>query len=404
MHNRLCFIALGLLASTVSCKGDDNGNAMPLDASAIEVGALPDGVAPTNAQDVLASAGACALQLQRSFASLTVAHKSAIDLWKSAAADGLKRMAAQETWRQAMATWQQLEVFQFGPAAVTKRPGGQDLRDRIYSWPATRRCGVETALVRQHYANPAILDALFYLRGLDALETLLFVEGKDHGCPATDTQFTSEWAAIDATVLNQRRADYAAVLANTLVAEASALVAAWAPESGNFLAQLQDPRGGVFGSQQMALNAVSDATFYVARETKDMKLAVAMGLNTCASCSSSFESPMAKTTKSNIRANLEGFSKLLRGCGTNGEGAGFEDLMWSRGLGTTAAAMTTQLAAAIAAFDALASPTLETAIAAERPQVDIAYNHIVNLSRLLKSDFVTQLNLNIPMDLEGDND
>lgn len=404
MQHRLLFIVLGLLASTISCKGDDNGKAMPLDASAVEAGALPDGVAPTSAQDVLASAGACALQLQRSFANLALAHKGAIDLWKSDAADMSKRAAAQETWRQAMATWQQLEVFQFGPAAVTKRPGGQDLRDRIYSWPATRRCGVETALVRQHYTNPAILDSLFYLRGLDALETLLFVEGTAHGCPATDTQFVNEWAALDATVVNQRRADYAAVLATTLVAEANALVAAWAPEAGNFLAQLQDPRGGVFGSQQMALNAVSDATFYVERETKDMKLAFAMGLNSCASCSDKFESPMAMTTKSNIRANLEGFSKLFRGCGINGDGAGFEDLMWSRGLGATATAMTTQLEAAVAALEALASPTLETAIAAERAQVDIVYNHVVNLARLMKSDFVTQLNLNIPMDLEGDND
>ena len=60
---------------------------------------------------------------------------------------------------------------------------------------------------------------------------------------------------------------------------------AWSPSGGDFLARFSKVGAddAAYPTTQEALNAVSDALFYLDKETKDMKLAIPAGLKDCTS-------------------------------------------------------------------------------------------------------------------------
>ena len=83
--------------------------------------------------------------------------------------------AAQAAWLRSMAIWQRAELMQVGPAgAVGRRVGGDDARDRIYSFPLTNPCRVDQELVAERYTNE-IKHPSLNVRGMDALESFLWV-------------------------------------------------------------------------------------------------------------------------------------------------------------------------------------------------------------------------------------
>jgi hypothetical protein len=83
---------------------------------------------------------------------------------------------------------------------------------------------------------------------------------------------------------------------------------------------------------------------------------------------------------------------------------GFDDLL--RGVGSTELAdrMSGDLAAAIAAADALPSGDLVALLATDKAAVDGLYAAIKKVTDALKTDFVTVLDLELPKSSEGDND
>ncbi|MCG5053088.1 MAG: imelysin family protein [Myxococcales bacterium] len=401
---RLLSVAFLMLCLLPACKDDDGPGGTGLDASVMDATPLPDGLAPTTAQEVLAAAGVCNLGLARQFATEAGALKVALDAWAGAPLDAPTRVNAQQAWRNAMATWQQLEAFQFGPAATQNVIGGQDLRVTIYSWPTVDRCKVESALARDLYGNPAVLASNLSLRGLDALETLLFLTDTANACPPTDALVQAPWALLDAAALDQKRAAYAQVLGNDLLTSSLALQTAWEPTGGNFLAKVQTPSAPPYNSLKMALNALSDALFYVESETKDMKLGPALGITECSGCTSLYESNFALASKSNVINNLLGFQRLYSGCALDGAGPGFHQLLWTRGAGALAEEMNQALKASQQALATLQSPDLATAIVNERALVLEAHTQLTTLARLMKAQFVSVLDLNLPMSVATDND
>lgn len=402
MSIRARYLALFSLVFLPTCK--DGGGPDVVDAAPVEVGALPDGIAATTAQDVAAGAGTCALQLYRQFSAEAATLKSALDSWAAAPLDPATRASAQQTWRQAMQTWQQLEIFQFGPAASSRVPAGQDIRDLIYSYPNADRCRVESLLARDLFRDAAVRGAHVAYRGLDALEALLFLQDTTNVCPTNNDLVQMPWSMLDADTLNQRRAAYAQILGDEIAAAATALVTAWEPTGGNFLAKLQMPSGTPFSSAQAALNAVSDALFYLETQTKDMKIGPGLGLTECASCTTPFESMWSQFSKTNALNNVLGFRRLFSGCALDGAGPGFKQLLWTRGAGDLAERIDQHLAATQLGLQSLQSTDLAAAVVAERPQVQEVYNQLKALKDILQSQFISVLNLNLPMNLPTDND
>lgn len=314
--------------------------------------------------------------------------------------------AARAAWLSAMGTWEQAEMFNFGPSLPTSASGGKGYRDAIYAWPLGSRCKVDEQIVSKAYAAPAFANSLISGRTLTALEYLLFYSGADNGCAASSPiNGGGTWAAV--ADLPVRKADYAAAVADDVLVRATLLLDAWEPTKGNFRNELATAGAGskVYTADQTALNAISDAMFYLDKEVKDAKVGKPLGISECftPSCADQVESMYAKASTAHLRANVEGFRRLFEGCGADGAGLGFDDLLRAAGAGDLADRMTRALAdlrTTLATFD----PPLEQAVVSAPDKANALYQRIKALTDLLKTEFVTVLNLELPSASEGDND
>ena len=312
-------------------------------------------------------------------------------------------------WQKAIDVWQQAEVFQFGPAGPSTTPGGQSLRDQIYSWPLVSRCLVEQNIVSKVYANADFgTSSLVNMRGLAAAEYLLFYDGTDNACsPATAINASGQWAALGTDELSARKAHYASVVASAVANSARSLEKAWRTDGGDFRGKFVNAgaNASVYANEQMALNAVSDAMFYMEIPLKDLKLARPLGLMDCdaASCPESVESRFAGRSRTHIRNNLLGFRMLMSGCAAGGD-LGFDDILEASGAGTLATKMKERVEAAIVAADAVPHDDLAMALNTAPASVMDLHAAIKGITDLLKTEFVSVLDLETPQTVEGDND
>ncbi|MFT5433982.1 MAG: putative lipoprotein [Myxococcota bacterium] len=320
------------------------------------------------------------------------------------------RTAAQTAWAAAMETWQGLEVMQFGPAGLTGEvAGGQGLRQLIYSWPTVNTCRVDQETVEGTYEDLAALAAeATNVLGLDALEYLLFVDGTDNSCrPDSVINQDGSWTALPEGDRLQRRAAYASAAATLVLANARTLQTAWAATGGNFAGEVSTAGDGsmTYRSAQAALNALSDAMFYVEQATKDMKLAEPAGISNCATevCPEEVESVYAGRSKDHILSNLKAFQLIFLGAEPGREAPGFDDLLTGIGAAELATQMTGDIAAAIEAVEAIQGDLVE-AVSTQKPAVQNAYDALVTLNTMLKTQFLSVLDLEIPDRAASDND
>jgi uncharacterized protein len=368
----------------------------------------PGGEGETTRGALLTAAGGCILAGAQDFQRAAAGLESSVAAF--AASPGAEtRQTARAAFHAAMDAWQVSEVFQVGPAAPRTAAGGAELRDNIYSWPLVSRCAVEEQIVSKSYETPGFPSSLVSRRGLGALEYLLFYEGADTSCPATSPIVGGgTWAALSTEERESRKRAYAAVVAADVRRRADLLVEAWAVDKGNFLRTLETAGSGnaVYPTSQGALNALSDALFYVEREVKDMKLARPLALRDCDSgtCPELLESQFAGRSKANLRANLVGYRRMVEGCGPDYTGTGFDDLLVSVGSEPLAVRVRERVAAAQAALEAVDEPDLREALAQDKASVRALYDAVKGVTDLLKVDMVTVLDLELPSSVEGDND
>ncbi len=318
--------------------------------------------------------------------------------------------AAQAGFAGAMLIWQRAEVFQVGPSAsvTNSAPGAQGLRQEIYAWATVSRCGISRALVDKSYAEPkAFAELSQSVRGLGTLEILLFDDSTDSGCAKTNSIVSSgAWDKLGTAELAKRRALYAKSAAADLVSRATNLEKAWR----SFTAELASAGNGseLFEGTQDALNALTDALFYIDTETKDMKLARPLGIDgSCAgaTCLALVEHPYAKISKASILANLEAFRDVFRGLPPASRGTamwGLKDLLLSISADKLAKNMDARIDSTLAALADIES--LETALEMSDAKPMRAYIELQTLTDLLKTQFIAVLSLKAPMSASGDND
>ena len=324
----------------------------------------------------------------------------AVDTWRqSGSADD--RTAAAATWRAAMSSWERIELMRFGPTgAMGIDVGGMDFRDLIYSWPTTNACRVDQELVAQSYDDPTAYASLAVnVQGMDALEYLLFFEDPTNQCDAARGINTDgSWAALSPDEITTRRAAFASATSALVVERAEALRTAWAAFADDLAIS---GRGGQnFASSREALNVVSDALFHVDTDLKDLKLAEPAGLLNCATatCPQAREFLWEDHNFAAVVANLEGFEMLF----TGGDGRGFDDLLDDVGQGPLSDEI---LAASQAAREAAqtATPMATTLPDDPAPIVEV-HAKVKTLTDLLKTQFISVLDLELPDRAEGDND
>ncbi|MEW6430732.1 MAG: imelysin family protein [Myxococcota bacterium] len=316
--------------------------------------------------------------------------------------------AARDAFQIAFLRWQRAEVVQVGPAgAAGTMTGGQSLRDGIYSWPTVNACRVDTHLVDRAWEGAGFFDtALVTSTGLAVIEYLLFVDSAANSCDASAPINTSgAWAALTADALAQRRADYARAVATHLVGQATRLLAAW--KEGGFLASFSraGQPGSPFPTAQEGLDQLYAAIFYVDWTVKDDKLASPAGLTvTCLdmACPKLAEARPSGLSREAIVANLEATKAVMHGSFT-GAGKGFDALLAARGAQALGDQMVAALDDAIAAVGTLSVP-VDQAVVSQLDDVKAVHAKVKVFTDLLKSQFVTVLNLRVPQEGAGDND
>jgi uncharacterized protein len=320
---------------------------------------------------------------------------------------------AQQAFVDAMGSWQRAELFRFGPAARSTEPGGQDLRDLIYAWPARSECKVDEQTLSQSYLGPAFHSLDFSAspvtgRTLTALEYLLFESGVQNHCSAySAVNAGGGWAALAADEIVTRRRAYAAEAAVDLRTRAVELRQAWNPDGGNFKGLLASGSGNpIFKNEQEVLNAINGALFYLDSEFKDIKLATPLGLSpecTATVCPDAVESRYTELSVAYLRENLVGFRRLFQGCGPDYAGIGFDDWLRDAGAGDLAERMLSNLADVDAALAAVPG-SLAQALVNNRELPLAIHTATKSVTDELKTDLVTVLNLELPAASEGDND
>lgn len=322
----------------------------------------------------------------------------AVDAWAEAEREGdgaAARVDAQGAWIAAMGDWEQVELLRIGPLGSSLNAvGGQDLGDRVYSWPTTNPCGVDQETVRGDFAQADFLDThLVTAMGFDALEVLLWSEPGVNACAAdVDINTDGSWAALGADAGQQARAEYAAVLVGGLSATMAEARGAWEGPFGRAFAAGDDP----YDSPTAALNASYDALFRLETQTKDNKLGEPLGLRDCGgSATCAPEGARSGTSRAWLAANLAGGRLLF----TGGDGEGFDDLLAALGQGALSDDLLAAFDDADAAVAAMTGP-----VDADPAGATAAHAAIDALCALLREDLATVLALKVPSEAAGDND
>lgn len=376
----LVVVALGGVA-TIRCGEEDPGpNVVPEDGRAV-LRQLADHVL---------------LPTYERFAVIAAALEAACDAY-AISADDADRAAAQTVWIDAMAVWQRLEVMQVGPAAAVDRPGGRGLRDEVDSWPLTNECRIDSEVVEAAYVDrDAFAAELPNVRGLDALEYLLFHDGPDNACdPASEINAAGTWAALDPTELAARRAAYAATLAHLVRVQADVLRDAWRPDGEDYAGRLARADAEPFVDPVLGLVSILDALLYLDAVVKDQKLSATDAAQT--------ESPHAQRSREHVHANLEAAEELFFGAPRGTDAPGFDDLLRAAGEHELPDRMGVLFADARAALDAIGEP-LETAITSRPEAVAAARDALGRVTTELKGPLVTVLRIRIPGEAGGDTD
>lgn len=398
---RVATWAFVVASTTAACSTapSEDGGPPPGEGAVLEDGTI------FTRRALLEAIGTCVLENASTLDERALALEQAV----SAAEDDPSLLpAARDRWAEVMETLQRLEPMQLGPGAPSTQPGGKDLRDKMYSWPLTSPCAVDAHLPGEDYDTRPD-DVLINARGLGALEYLLFEEATTNACLASHPlNADGVWSTLSAETIRERRAAYAVFVARDVTEWTRALVSAWDPEQGNFAGELAlaGSSSKTFTRDSLALNAASDALFYVEWATKDLKVARPAGITQCeaATCPDTLESLYAHRSKSHVRDNLVGFRMAFAGCSEDGAGLGFDDFLYAIGQGPVGREIVEDATAAIAALDAIEEDDLADAIASDRASVVDLHAALKRITDALRTDFLTLLDLELPRRVEGDND
>lgn len=331
------------------------------------------------------------------------------------------RQAAQSAWRALMSRWQQAELHTLGPAASQANL----LRNRIYAYDTNplNTCRTDRAVIEAEDTGFDINSRTLGARGLDALEYLLFEENLDHTCEATGTSvddITLTWNDRPDDQRKEARCNYAEIIAEEITETASEIHNDWIASGDNYRAIFIDPE-----NQDLVLEAISDALFYIEKDTKDAKLGVPMGFNDncdADACPDAVESPFSEHALQNLKANVEAFLSIY----TGDTGLSFDDIIDDADMASVNTAFLANTQAITALIDDMIAngdsvSTQAQAILDSGDRSDCVnssanpdtvqtvsacalHGLLKQLTDRLRTDFVTIVGVDLPDRVQGDTD
>ncbi len=315
------------------------------------------------------------------------------------------KLAAQNSWREAMNIWQQAEMMQLEP--LLKADGA--LRNNIYSWPIKNTCGVDfdVTYFKEGRVNGQPYDISVRTasrKSLVALEYLLFNDNLAHSC--TGTTQPESWNNQTEQYRKIARCEYAVEVAKDIENSSKVLLEDWSGSEG-YANKLKSAgsEGSEFDTEHKAVNKLSDALFYLDVFTKSAKIAEPLGieLNKCGSqpCPDVVESTYSHHSLENIVNNIQAFKLFIQGGGDNA--IGFRDYLIDVGDKATADGLDADIEQVLTSAQAYQATLAETLVT-NPDQVQQTHTEVKNITDKLKSDFITSLALELPKTAAGDND
>ncbi len=319
---------------------------------------------------------------------------------------------AQESWRDAMNTWQQADMMQLPPLLI----GDGVLRNNIYSWPIQNTCAFDLDVT---YFKEGSVNGLPYdianrtasRKSMVAVEYLLFNNKLDHSC--TGSTKPTNWNNQTEQYRKIARCEFAGEVAKDVENNANELLTAWLGSDGNggYAAKLKNAgsEGSEFATEHEAVNKLSDAIFYLDKFTKDGKLALPLGLfaNECGAqaCPEAVEAKYSSHSINNITQNLQALKMFMQGSlsADEADALGFSDYLIDVGDQVTADNINDHVALAIEETSNYQTALAETLVN-DPDKVLETYGDVKNITDKLKSDFITSLALELPKTSAGDND
>lgn len=401
--SRLGVLAL-LVAGIASCGGDsapssegDTSNFTGHDALIVNVANIMD--------DGFTQLATSTAALQTSIVTYCA---SVVGGAGGSAGDTAMHTAARNVFKTAMSNVQHSLVHGVGPALHNTQG-----TKAIYSWPRTSTCRID----HKQAENNAAVGLDITIRGMDALEYLLFIEpAADHSCPDTDVDpDLVTYNALDANVKQRRRCDYMINVIADVIVTADVLAAKWdGIPPDNYVATMTGT-----SSVTDTLNDVTDAMYYLASVVKDNKLdqplggedtqtAPSCGLNV--PCPEDVESPHALISLDNIRLNTVAFQTLFFGgvVADKTNNVGFDDWLEAEdGNRIIANKMDADLLLLLASIDALetAHGSLFHAINTDINAVNAMFDGpFQDVTRSFRDDVIPTLDLQLPQGSASDTD
>ena len=300
---------------------------------------------------------------------------------------------ARADWFASVSEWQELELMQVASfGSSLSAIGGADVRDSIYSWPLNNPCRIDQVTVSQEYLNPDFGDtALVSMRGLDAIEYLLFAPIETE-CPSQVPPVSDgTWDALTTDEILQQRLDYALVLAQEIQSDIETQKTFW---SQGFPFDLYE-------SDVQALNEVFNGMLYVEEMIKERKIHHPLGLkeDCTVDCHLDTEGWYAEVSTEFLLANLQGVKLLLQGV----DSEGLKGVLVATGETELAVEIEALVDGLIVELEKIDVP-LSTVMEQNPERLDTIQNNLSELTTLLKWDVATVLQMEIPQQSAGDND
>ncbi|MDX9731453.1 MAG: imelysin family protein [Bdellovibrionales bacterium] len=336
---------------------------------------------------------------------------------------------AREQWTRTMLAYHTVDAYPVGPLWANDK----FLSSRIYAWPLFNPCGIdqETVRVREGIARD-VPELPVPVRGLGALEYLMFETGYGTRCNARANPQVIEWTKKSVDEKRYDRCRYAVSLAKDVAAHAQTLQEEWNPKGLNYTKTLIDGSDSAMATLKDATNAVTDA-LYQLETLKDVRLARPLGLHKeCASetgkCPQDAEHPYSGLAVRSIENRVAGFGAVFSGTTHDGkDGFGFDDLLVSKGHADIAARMKTAIQAALRSARGVDTSTAAvsegssrgmqylienmdkaecaaTTISERKVELCAFFQDVRNVTTLLKAELLSVLSLRAPPTYQGDND
>lgn len=325
--------------------------------------------------------------------------------------------SAKAQWQKAMLAYHFLDAAPVGPLT----DDGRFLADYIYSWPYLNICGIDQEVVKLDESNVPNHRLVYNLKGLGALEYLLFEPTLTSTCNRRANPKVIAWMDKPSLEKKADRCAFARVLTEDLVAKTKTLENRWNLNEGNFTKTLID--GSRYTSVKEATNAMTDALFAI-EKVKDQRLGRPLGrhkdcISESGKCVELAEHLWSGLALRSVEEQLKGFQAVFFGSKNPREIAyGFDDFLAQQGQPQVAERLKSEVQDAIASAKALSQQgtfqeqldKMDTALCAQTTKENRKealcglHEDVRAISTSMKIDVLTILSLRAPPVYQGDND